>query len=130
MSEKIIVSMCLLGIPCRYNGKALDKAIKYKEGMVPVCPEQLGGLSTPRPKSFIEDGKGLDVILKRCRVKNELGEDVTIYFLKGAEETLKITRLVNAKKAILKARSPSCGAEGVTTALLKKSKIKIEIIDP
>ncbi len=100
----IIVSACLADVLCRYDagGKPCDKVIRLiSEGKaIPVCPEQLGGLSTPRlPAEQI--GK---------KVFRNDGVDVTAEFNRGAQEALKIARLIGAKTAILKARSPSCGS--------------------
>ena len=98
-----LCSACLLGINCRYNGerkpnkKVIDLAMK--ETLIPVCPEQLGGLATPRPPAEIKDD---------C-VVNSKGTDVTKEFKQGAEEVLKIAKLFSIKEAILKLRSPSCG---------------------
>lgn len=105
MPEKILVSACLLGIGCRYDGKekANEQVLKLLNDpdvvLVPVCPEQLGGLPTPRTASErLGD-----------RVVNQVGEDVTVQYRKGAEAALKIAELYDCKKAILKERSPSCG---------------------
>ncbi len=99
----IIVSACLAGINCKYDGQnnSNQKVIKLvKEGnAIPVCPEQLGGLPTPRIPAEIIGNK----------VINKNGEDVTEYFLKGALESLKIAKLINCQKAIFKSNSPSCG---------------------
>jgi len=99
-----IVSACLLGIRCRYDGGSApcDKVIELaKKGeAVPVCPEQLGGLPTPRDCAE-RTGK---------RLLTKEGEDVTEQFLRGAEEALGIARILGAKEAILKSKSPSCGA--------------------
>ncbi|NTV90356.1 MAG: DUF523 domain-containing protein [Clostridiales bacterium] len=109
----VLISACLLGIKCRYDGgdcynqKAVDIAVK--EGGIPVCPEQLGGFATPRPPAEIDNGSGGPVLEGSCCVKGKDGEDKTEKFILGAEETLKIARLCGAGKAILKARSPSCG---------------------
>lgn len=130
-----LVSACLIGIKCRYDGKSsLNwKYLKlFKKGeLIPVCPEQLGGLSTPREKAEIQ---------KSGRVLTKSSRDVTENFLKGARETLKIAKALGIKEAILKTKSPSCGSgliydgtfskklikgDGVTTALLKKNKIKV-----
>ena len=132
--ERIICSACLLGIKCRYDGKAKSnkKLIKLSKDyyLIPVCPEQLGGLTTPREPA---EQKGKKVFTKS-------GKDVTKYFSQGANQVLKIAKLLEAKKAILKQRSPSCGSgqiydgtfsgnvikgNGVTTALLKKQGIKV-----
>lgn len=101
--ERILVSACLLGVSCRYdgNGKAYDSitALMDKYELIPVCPEILGGLATPRDPSEIIGG----------RVMSENGKDVTDEYEKGAKETLRIAKLYGCKKAILKERSPSCG---------------------
>jgi uncharacterized protein YbbK (DUF523 family) len=99
----MIVSACLAGVACRYDGaaKPCEKVLRLvAEGIaIPVCPEQLGGLPTPRlPAEMIGD-----------RVIRKDGVDVTEAFHRGAREALKLARLVGAKTAILKARSPSCG---------------------
>jgi uncharacterized protein YbbK (DUF523 family) len=100
----MIVSGCLAGIGCRYDGagKPCPAVIRLvAEGKaIPVCPEQLGGLTTPRLPAEIRDG----------RVIRKDGVDVTAEFVRGAEEALKLAQLVGAKTAILKARSPSCGS--------------------
>ena len=129
-----LCSACLLGIKCRYDGKSkpygkvLDLA--KKEILIPVCPEQLGGLSTPRIPSEQKGG----------RVFSKRNKDVTENFRSGATAVLKIAQILNIKEAILKQRSPSCGCgqiydgsfskkiivgDGVTTKLLKRNKIKV-----
>lgn len=109
----IIVSACLCGINTRYDGKSNlnEKVMKLlKEGKaVLVCPEQLGGLSTPRPPHEIAHGTGAQVLYGDAKVISIEGRDGTLEFIKGAEETLKIAKEVNANIAILKAKSPSCG---------------------
>lgn len=99
----IIVSGCLADIQCRYDGaaKPCEKVIKLvAEGKaIPVCPEQLGGLTTPR----------LPAEISGDRVIQKDGTDVTGQFQRGAREALKLARLAGATIAILKARSPSCG---------------------
>jgi len=139
-----IVSACLAGIKCRYDGEAkpCPKIIELvKQGMaVPVCPEQLGGLSTPRFAQEVQGGSGEEVLDGKCKVINKEGIDVTENFLKGAEETLKIAQLIGAKEFIGKSKSSSCGCskiydgtfsdklikgDGVTTAFLKRNGIKV-----
>ncbi len=99
----ILVSACLAGFPCRYDGTSkINETIKQlvQEGKaIPVCPEQLGGLTTPRLPSEIRDGK----------VFNSEGRDVTPQFERGAAAVLQIAKEYGCKKAILKACSPSCG---------------------
>lgn len=107
---------------------------------IPACPEQLGGLSTPRPPAEIVVGSGEDVLNGKTKVITISGEDITMQFIKGAEETLKITNAFPIKAAILKERSPSCGVhqiydgsfnnilkkgQGLTTAILKKENIPV-----
>lgn len=139
----ILVSACLLGINCKYNGNnnKNEKVIKHLNGklFIPICPEQLGGMPTPRhPCEIIHNG-GLDK--KECiKVINNQNKDKTQKFINGANESLKIAKLYNCKKAILKEGSPSCGSnyiydgsftsskingEGITTSLLKKNGIKV-----
>ena len=98
-----IVSACLCGINCKYNGRNnLNPAVLklVKEGKaIPVCPEQLGGLPTPRIPSERKDGK----------VINKEGIDVTKNFQDGSNEVLKLCKELNIKTCILKSKSPSCG---------------------
>ena len=134
MKEKILVSACLLGVNCKYSGgnNLNEKVLKYIEDkeVIPVCPEIMGGLSTPRPPSEIIGNK----------VMNNENKDVTKEYTKGAEETLKLAKLFNVKKALLKAKSPSCGSnkiydgtfsgtltdgDGVTVRLLKENGIEV-----
>jgi len=108
-----LISACLVGLNCKYNAKnnyreVFEKLIKENKA-VPFCPEQAGGLSTPRPPSEIQEGDGFDVIAGKSRVVTSEGEDVTCSFLAGAKEALKLARIIGADKAILKSRSPSCG---------------------
>jgi len=129
-----LCSACLLGVKCRYDGgskknlKVVRLSKKYT--LVPVCPEQLGGLPTPRKSAQI----------KGSRVLTKSGNDVTKNFAIGARETLKIAKLFGIKEAIFKQKSPSCGCgqifdgsfsgkiakgDGITTRLLKKNGIKV-----
>lgn len=140
----IIVSACLCGINTKYNGKNnLDERILklLREGKaIPICPEQLGGQSTPRAAHEISKATGADVLDGKARVVGPEGDDATEEFIKGAYETLKITKECGAKVAILKARSPSCGygkiydgsfsgnkidGNGVTAELLERNGIKV-----
>ena len=103
--ENIIVSACLLGLSCRYDGRSkpcqavLELLKEESIRLIPVCPEQLGGLPTPRIAS---ERKGSRVIMGD-------GHDVTKQYQKGAQEALKLAHLYACKKAILKEKSPSCG---------------------
>ena len=134
----IIVSACLAGIQCRYDGKSdtcdyIEQLVKSGEA-VPVCPELLGGLKIPRvpAEKVITDG-----IVK---IVNKEGIDVTQNFIDGAEKTLEIARIIGAETAVLKAKSPSCGnkfiydgtfagklikGRGITAEMLERNGIKV-----
>ena len=125
MSETVIVSACLLGVNCRYDGgNSLDESLirQLKNShVVPVCPEQLGGLPTPRVAAEISGGDGFDVLSGLAKVVNIEDEDVSAQFIKGAKETLEIARLIGAKRAYLKEKSPSCGVNLIKREGLEKS---------
>jgi len=140
----ILVSSCLLGLKTRYDGKANDNSIimnySHLGKYIPVCPEQLGGLSTPREPAEITEGSGEDVLDGKSNVVTNTGEDGTEYFIRGAEEVLNLAKTFPVKAAILKDRSPSCGVnriyngdfsstiqngQGVTAAILRKHGIPI-----
>ncbi|WP_101473907.1 MULTISPECIES: DUF523 domain-containing protein [Fusobacterium] len=130
----ILVSACLLGVCCRYDGQSKSNHnilnLIKTHNLIPICPEQLGGLETPRLPAEIQNDK---VIRKD-------GKDVTFEYNKGATEALKIAKLFDCKIAILKEKSPSCGykevydgsfskklipKQGVTALLLEKNGIKV-----
>mgnify|MGYP000865079205 CR=1 FL=1 len=130
----ILVSACLLGVNCRYNAVPAAApgvlALMERHTLIPVCPEQLGGLPTPREPAEIQDGG----------VFSKSGMDVTENYHRGAEETLCLAKLYGCKYAILKERSPSCGCseiydgsfsgmltkgEGVTAALLTENGVMV-----
>lgn len=130
----LLVSACLLGLPCRYDGAAKPApqvlALMEEYRLIPVCPEQLGGLPTPRPPAEC----------RGCRVINRAGRDVTAEYVRGAESALELARLYGCRGAILKERSPSCGCgyiydgsfsgtlipgDGVTARLLKAHGIPV-----
>ncbi len=108
-----IVSACLAGVNCKYSGgNNFDPRIRelVSQGKaVLVCPEQLGGCSTPRPAAELDGVTGADVLDGKGRVKRITGDFVTEEFIKGAAEVLEIAKITGAEKAILKAKSPSCG---------------------
>lgn len=133
-----------MGVDCKYNGgnNQNSEVLKLlsKETLIPVCPEQLGGCPTPRHPVEIIDGDGAGVLDGRSRVMTKSGEDVTDRFIKGAQEVLKIAQTMCIKKAVLKARSPSCGfgsiydgtfsgktkkGNGVTSEILKRNGVSI-----
>jgi len=127
-----LVSACLLGLRTRYDGRVLP-SVPCKETLkgaicIPVCPEQLGGLATPRIAADLAGGNGHDVLAGRARVVNRKGIDVTENFILGARQVLTIARQQQLDGIILKARSPSCGLSpvtGVTAALLQEKGYEV-----
>ena len=106
----ILISRCLLGVPCRYDGRSVpvpgleETLTRAGHTLIPICPEVDGGLSTPRPPAELQrDG----------RVVNRAGEDVTAQYQAGAELAVKLAREHGCAAAILKAKSPSCGGRQV-----------------
>ena len=142
--KKIIISACLIGEKCRYNGlDSMSEAVTNKfetDSLIQICPEQMGGLPTPRPAAEIIGGDGEAVLNGRARVVTVDGEDQTEAFLAGAYRALEIVQAHRATHAILKSKSPSCGCDkiydgsftgtltdndGVTAALFRQHGIKI-----
>jgi uncharacterized protein YbbK (DUF523 family) len=140
----ILISACLCGINCKYSGgnnmHPRFAAMYQNNKVLPVCPEELGGLPTPRLPCEIEGGSGQDVLKGTARVINKQGENVSESFIRGAGKVLQIARDHNIKLAILQDRSPSCGVgviydgtfkkniiegDGVTAALLKQNGINV-----
>jgi uncharacterized protein YbbK (DUF523 family) len=137
----LVVSACLAGERCRYDGSdsrnddLLEELEMYR--IITVCPEQMGGLPTPRTPAEIEWGNGFDVLNGRSKVLDRNGADVTASFLEGALEGLKVAKESGAKMAYLKENSPSCGVgfirtrgeivegPGVFTALLSSHGFKV-----
>jgi uncharacterized protein YbbK (DUF523 family) len=141
----VLVSACLAGRACRFDGSSNEDsevARLVAEGRaVLVCPEEDGGLETPRPPAEIVGGDGHDVLAGRARVVTRDGRDVTGAYLAGARKALEAARAAGASRAILKARSPSCGkgaiydgsftrrldtGDGVTAALLSEAGITVQ----
>lgn len=136
-----MISACLLGMRCRYDGgnSLCSDLVKFVASayFIPFCPEQSGGLPTPRLPANIMGGDGHDVISGKARLINSAGEDVTASFSKGAEHALRLCRLAGVSMVIMKDKSPSCGLStpycdkpsgfgmGVTAALLDLNGIKI-----
>ena len=132
--KKILVSACLLGVSCRYDGKskpcgAVD-ALKEKYQLIPICPEVMGGLETPRIPSELKDGRAF----------RKDGTDITEQCIKGANEALRLAEKFGCKAAVLKERSPSCvsgsiydgtftgrvvSGDGIAAAVLKNNGIKV-----
>lgn len=114
--ETVLVSACLLNIPCQYDGRLAK--IRFEEyeieklgfHLVPVCPEQLSGLPTPRKSVEIQGGDGMNVLRGSAFVVSQDGEDFSEKFIKGAESTLVIAKTTGAKRMITQFRSPSCSS--------------------
>jgi len=133
MGEIYLVSGCLIGLSCRYDGKvkASSQCHSFLQGRIwlPFCPEQLGGLPTPRPAAEIRGGTGAEVLSGHARVVTvATGEDVSFQFCQGARQSLLLAQAQNIAGVCLKARSPSCGVNevlGVTAALLAQQGYKL-----
>jgi uncharacterized protein YbbK (DUF523 family) len=115
--EPLLVSACLLGQACRYDGGHCRHegvvALAGERRVIPVCPEVLGGLSTPRPPAEIRGGDGRDVLAGKARVVDKTGKELTAEFLAGARAALALAEAGGVKTAILKEGSPSCGARRI-----------------
>jgi len=129
--EPVLISACFLGIPCRWHGQRAKKRdeliakLQEKYILVPVCPEQLGGMPTPRTGEYLE-GTGAQVLDKGLKIiAPETGQDVTSFHVNGAHYTLEIAQIIGARRAYLKSGSPSCDREGVTGELLTRAGIKV-----
>ncbi|MFA5252087.1 MAG: DUF523 domain-containing protein [Phycisphaerae bacterium] len=130
-TEPVLISACLLGIPCRWHGykpkkrEKLIESLKKRYVLVPVCPEQLGGMPTPRTGEKLK-GSGADVLDGKLRIiAPETGQDVTIFHVNGAKYTLEIAKIVVVNRAYLKGGRPSCDKEGVTGEMLKRKGVKV-----
>ncbi|KAF6543454.1 MULTISPECIES: DUF523 domain-containing protein [Bacillus] len=140
----ILVSSCLGGIECRYNGshaasEKIRRLVEEKKAVM-VCPELLGGFTTPREPAEIIGGTGEDVLNGTARIVTASGEDVTALYMDGAEKTLAYAKEIGAATIILKENSPSCGSsfiydgtfsgkkiigDGITSALLKRGGFRV-----
>lgn len=145
LKSRALLSACLAGVNCVYDGSNKKHSVffelfKSKKAVI-FCPEALGGFKIPHAPSEIEHASGAQVLKGAGRVVSRSGEDVTEFFIKGAQEAFKIAQKYNIKKAIMKARSPSCGCgliydgtfskklikgDGVAAALLKAHGIEVE----
>ena len=143
-SYQLLVSACLAGYNCTYKGKnklkiSVKKLVNSGKAL-PVCPEVMGGLTTPRENSEIAGGDGGDVLRKKARVLGASGKDLTSNYLRGAKRVLCLATKHKIRKVILKSKSPACGrgriydgsfrhklkaGDGVLTALLRKHGIKV-----
>ena len=144
MKEVVGVSLCLLGLPCRYNGGAkrmrgLERFLD-RFSPLPFCPEQMGGLPTPRPPTQFYGGDGRAVLMGQARLINEEGQDVTDVMLKGSRMALSLIKLLGIRRLFLKEKSPCCGVNrvwvegrlvegcGLIKALVEREGLNIEVI--
>lgn len=143
----MLVSACLLGRPCRFDAKEKRSALlvealaRFDTEAVPFCPEEAGGLGTPRPPAVVDGGDGEAVLDGRARVVDASGLDVTNAFVRGAREAVRVAVDGACGAAYLKERSPSCGCTrihspqglrpgaGVTAALLRRAGVAIISVD-
>ena len=114
--------MCSIGIPCQYRARPFRRQIiddfMEKYFLIPICPEQLGGLPTPRPACHLEED----------RVIGKNGWDYTPNYERGAQLALDIAKMYGVKKAYLKKGSPSCGVDGITRKLFEEHGIRVYTI--
>ena len=131
-----LASACLLGLRTRYDGGTKPHpdclaALACRHTpcpVVPLCPEQLGGLPTPRPPAMLLGGDGFAVLDGRARVLDIHGRDLSAAFIRGAEQALAAARMLDIRIAWLKSGSPSCGGGprfGVTAALLARAGLDL-----
>jgi uncharacterized protein YbbK (DUF523 family) len=140
----LLVSACLLGTCCNHQGshsrRSAVEALAGEYRLVPICPEVVGGLPTPRAAAEIVGGSGDDVLAGSARVRTAEGDDVTAEYLRGAQAAVELAHGVGARRAVLKARSPSCGSRqiydgtwsrslvdgsGVTAAALRSAGLEV-----
>lgn len=141
MATVILVSKCLLGARCRWDGKALEKSKLFMlngRRAAAICPEMAGGLPCPRQAAWITEGDGFDVLDGKSKVVDIDGNNVTDNYLKGAQAALNLAYREGAEIAYLKENSPSCGVKyikkdgekvpgsGVAAALLKRHGFRLE----
>ncbi|MBW1645454.1 MAG: DUF523 domain-containing protein [Deltaproteobacteria bacterium] len=136
----LLVSACLAGVRCRYDGRAktsdelLGRCRELRLALVPVCPEQLGGLPTPRPPAAFRGGDGRRLLAGQAGLFTAAGLEVSEKFLAGARQAALIARVTGARGAVFQEKSPACGVEqvyldgrlqpgcGVCTALLRRQE--------
>ena len=142
-----LVSACIAGLPTRYDGsdRLREEVLEALEASgytwIPVCPEQLGGLPTPRPPCWLRGGDGRDAWAGRAAVVTADGEDLTGAFLDGARAVVDLARRTGARLAVLAEGSPSCGVHrvhvggtettgrGVTAAALEEIGVRVRAPD-
>lgn len=129
--EPVLISMCLLGIPCRWHGRRPERRdellerLQKKYVLIPVCPEQIGGMPTPRTGEYL-DGTGAQVLDEgRKIIAPETGQDVTAFHVNGANYVREMADILKIRRAYLKGGSPSCDRDGVTGEVLRRAGIEV-----
>jgi uncharacterized protein YbbK (DUF523 family) len=129
----VLLSACLLGAPCRWHGRSVARS-RYLDRYlcehpdtiwVPVCPEVMGGLPTPRPPVKRIKGRIFETCANKSRRRYETGADVTVFFHRGAEATLQRAREFGCRRAVMLRYSPSCDRDGITGRLLRADGIEV-----
>jgi len=145
MRQPALISACLVGVHCRYDQQTcphpdLDR-LMHDYVLIPVCPEQLGGLPTPRPAAEFRGGTAEEVLDGRATLQTDEGKDLTSEFLRGAREAVRLAQTLGVGLALMKRHSPSCGScqvrregrrvegQGVTTCLLRQAGVEIVPLD-
>lgn len=120
------LSACLAGLPCRYDGCSKGYSIyeyEAEQGALLLCPEELGGLDTPRIAAEIVGGSGYDVLNGKAKVINSVGVDVTKQFVLGAYRALAMVQSVGVSAVVLKQNSPSCGTMYIYDGTFQKQLV-------
>lgn len=131
-AEPVLVSACFFGIPCRWHGRRkklrrkLLERLKKRYVLVPVCPEQLGGLPTPRRTGEQLFGTGAQVLDEGLKMISPVtGKDMTHYYINGSNYIVEMAEIIGAKRAYLKGGSPACDKEGITGEILRRAEIRV-----
>ena len=128
--EPVYISACFLGVPVRWHARRakirrkLIARLKKRYILVPVCPEQLGGLPTPRTGEYLH-GTGAQVLDEGLRLISPTGQDTTDFNIRGSEYAVEMARIIGIKRAYLKSGSPCCDRAGITGELFKRNGIKV-----
>jgi uncharacterized protein YbbK (DUF523 family) len=121
---KVLMSACLAGVACTYDGGTARDLLTTTESVHMVCPELLGGLATPRARAEIVGGDGFDVLDGNAKVVTETGQDVTGAYVAGAYRVLTLAQELGCRVAVLQDFSPSCGSTKVNDGSFRKARVR------